>query len=59
MDKVIVEMSDGSVVIFDCPDIPALRKFEKQYKYVASEWDYSARVGNPINHYFTEKRCLS
>ena len=54
MDKIIVMKKNGQVEIFSCRDYTDFNAAKEKYQFVASEWDYSARTGNPINHYFNE-----
>lgn len=52
--KIIVIHKSGRVSITKFDDLSALSEARTKYTFIASEWDYSARIGNPINYYFSE-----
>lgn len=52
--KIIVTLKDGTIRISKFEGHEAVNEAKQKYKFIASEWDYSARTGNPINYYFSE-----
>ena len=51
---IIIERADGRVETREVHDYTDVEKANSEYVHIASAWDYSARVGNPINYYFRE-----
>jgi len=52
--KIIIENRNDSVTIKDAHSYADVENEKKQSEYIASAWDYAARIGNPINFYFRE-----
>ena len=52
--SIIIERKDGSIEIRECHEYADIERTKREYAYIASAWDYTARVGNPINYYFRE-----
>lgn len=53
--KIIIEHADGSVETREVHGYTDVEKAKSEYVHIASAWDYTARVGNPINYYFRER----
>lgn len=53
---IIIERADGSVETREMHECADLEKAKGEFVYIAAAWDYAARVGNPINYYFRERR---
>lgn len=51
---IIIERADGSVETRAAHEYADVEKAKSEYVYIASAWDYAARVGNPISFYFRE-----
>lgn len=51
---IIIERADGSVETRAAHEYADVEKAKSEYVYIASAWDYAARIGNPINFYFRE-----
>ena len=52
--KIIITYKDGKVSITDFRGTEPIEKAKEKYLHIATEWDYSAQTGNPINYYFCE-----
>lgn len=52
---IIIEHADGSVETREVHDYTDVEKAKSECVYIASAWDYSACVGNPIFFYFRER----
>lgn len=53
--KIIIERADGRVETREVHDYTDVEKAKSKYVYITAAWDYTARVGNPINYYFRER----
>lgn len=53
---IIIEKANGSVETREMHEYADLEKAKSEYVYIASAWDYAARVGNPIICYFREPK---
>lgn len=56
MDTAIVEMKNGVIAMKEVErGSKDLAEMRERYEHIASAWDYSARVWNPIIYYFRER----
>ena len=53
-DRIIIEHANGSVEVREAHEYADVERAKSEFVYLASAWDYAARVGNPINYYFAE-----
>lgn len=52
--KIIVTLKNGKVKVSDFEGTEPINQAKEKYLHIATEWDYSAKTGNPINYYFAE-----
>ena len=52
--KIIIIKANGSYSITPFEGLDPIKQAQAKYKHIATEWDYSAQVGNPVNYYFSE-----